>query len=249
MTGEAATVGTLVGGPAGTFVGGIVDAVVSFLHGLKGKTPHISWGQANNVTTPLKNAIVKIISSGTPDLLSLGSDLNNGNFATAAADAIDRCGWWKVGNDQESGIPAAMRSDPNVDGTIWRVLMWAFRNVPSNNFGQVYDAVTEIFNKSLYPILNKSNSQVVKAVDITLAGAVSRTPGAATVSTSSSGSGSDNIITKVSDALGSIFNGVSNSQSNGSSTVKAGFSAIQIVLIAGTVLFVIYNLIKKGKPF
>jgi hypothetical protein len=234
-----AAIGSIIPG-VGTAIGSVIGTILSFLPGLKGKTQHLSWNEANTVTRPLADKLADAINSQASARVL--NDLSG--FPSAAADAIDGCNWWKVGNDQEAVVPSDIRKNPTTDGTIWRVFMWGFQNAPTGKYADTYAAVTEIFNNSLYPILNEDNPELTQVIDLALAGATSQKSGSAKSSTSTSSSSGSSIIDTIKNALG-ISSGTTSTTS--SSAKQAGLNPIVIFLIIGAALSVVVLLIKKGR--
>jgi hypothetical protein len=249
-TGTGATIGTAIGGPVvGTAVGGIIGGLIGIFSKMTTATKHLNSNQGYAIAIPLMNAIVQDINSDAPSSVQDVKD----NFPIAASNAMKNCNWWKVGNDQTPDLPGIIIQNPTTENAIVSVLDWGFRNAPSDNFHDAYAAITEIFDKTLYPILDNYNQSLTIAID----NAISKICGTtSTVVQKSPATIASTGTNNLSNALGSILGGgttasTSTSTSTGTGTsgvTKAGLSPIVIILILGALLGVFYMIFKKGKP-
>jgi hypothetical protein len=225
------------------------ESVKKLCGNIKGSTQHLSFNEVQPIADTLTNTIYKIIGDTYGNARQLIPD-----FSKDVAAAIEKSGWWKVGNDKWSGIPRDIRNNPDWGGTSSRLFIWAFGNAPGDNLKDAYYASKEILDKCLYPILNSHDPAISKAIDILIAGSAGLPLNApAPTAAQTSALGGQTILTKSRDFFKSIFGGATSepltAPGSGATTTKTGFSMLVIVLFAGMALFVFYNLIKKGKPF
>ena len=224
-TGAAAMAGAQIGSVipgVGTAIGAAIGTIVSSVSslGFKGKTQHMNWNDANSITNPLATAITQDIQNDVPG--SVASITNT--FPDLAVSAINNCDWWKVGNNQETDVPGDISKDPTLMGTIWRVLMWAFRNAHD-----AYYASAEIFTKSLYPsLISAGGTSLVQVIDAAIAKVCSQTAGAGITSLN-------------------ISTSTSSSSNTASTTTTASLSIASIILLAGAFIAIVFGMIKKGK--
>lgn len=224
-------IGTVLGGAAGA----IVDLVSKL--GFKGKTQHPNWNESNLIATKFNDAL-------WATLRELNISLNS-NFNADLANWIDRSGWWKVGNDQESGVPAGIRSDPNPVGATWRLAMWGIHNSPSDRLSDGWSAIKEGLDNTLPSYAGTSKDELMKIVDAYLE-SLRDNKAFSMPSLNNTSSGS------FSSVIEKFFGGGSSSQSSESSQdVKTAsifsFSNIMILAIGFGIIYSLLFFLKGGK--
>lgn len=206
-------------------VGIAITALTNIFGNIKGKTPHLGWANTNSVVTPVAKAIDTLISDNLSS--SDYAEINSMSFANEVINSIKNCGWWKVGNDVELAVtndsPAGVLWE-----TIWRVLLWGVDNSPLGNYSDGYNAITEIFQNTLYMYLDgKGKPELSAATDAMIAQLCSHVPVVYNTNTVSS-----DVINKVNSLLGIHPSGVNSIVLN-TKTKTSNVIIIIIFLIIG----------------
>ena len=203
-------------------VGVAITALTNIFGNIKGKTPHLGWANTNTIVTPVAKAIDSLISDNLSS--SDYQEINSMSFANEVINEIRNCGWWKVGNDVEQAVSNDQPAGELWE-TIWRVLLWGMDNSPLGNYSDGYNAITEIFNNTLYAFLDSKDKQELSAAtDAMIAQMCSHTPAIYNTNTVSS-----SVIDKVNSLLGIHSSGVS---VNGVSTSQKKTSSLFVFFSA-----------------
>jgi hypothetical protein len=238
---------------------GSVYNFVATLGGLvKGPTKHASFTVVYEVAWPLAQKFDGMLRSlltapfpGNPSLTQYQA--LTVWCAEEAAKNIEANGWWRNSTQQRwQQIVKDMRSDPTVVGTLWRTMQWAFQCDGEDNWTLAYSAVNEVYTHCLYLLLPnlgyEGSADIQTVIDASVAKACKVSPQHSasdlkTILADAAAQAGKSVVSKFTDWITSLFGG--STADSATSTTKAGFSGLSILLLVGAGIGSVYALWKK----